>query len=165
MRRVIWSLAACSLVFSSVSAWGQNNPCDLTGDGVVDASDVQAAINMTLGLVPCTVNIVGANTCNVVVVQRIVNASLGGACFTGNGHNVTLKWNASASTNIASYSVYRGTASGGPYSLLSTSVVPTSFTDNSVQPGATYFYVTTAVDANNNESTYSNEVRAAIPAP
>lgn len=32
-----------------------------------------------------------------------------------------------------------------------------------VQNGTTYYYVTTAVDASGNESTYSNQASAAIP--
>ncbi len=36
---------------------------------------------MTLGLSPCAANINGANVCNIVTVQRVVNSSLpGGAC-------------------------------------------------------------------------------------
>ena len=41
----------------------------------------------------------------------------------------------------------------------------TSFVDNTVQPGQTYFYVTRAVNAKGTESTSSNEVRADIPSP
>jgi fibronectin type 3 domain-containing protein len=41
----------------------------------------------------------------------------------------------------------------------------TNYADNTVLSGQTYFYVVTAVDANNVESGYSNEVSAAIPFP
>ena len=41
----------------------------------------------------------------------------------------------------------------------------TAYTDLTVQAGQTYYYVTTAVDSNNNESAYSNEAPAAIPSP
>ena len=39
----------------------------------------------------------------------------------------------------------------------------TSYDDSGVQSGATYYYVSTAVDASNNESAYSNEASAVIP--
>jgi fibronectin type 3 domain-containing protein len=39
----------------------------------------------------------------------------------------------------------------------------TSYDDTAVQSGGNYFYVSTAVDASNNESAYSNEASAAIP--
>jgi fibronectin type 3 domain-containing protein len=54
--------------------------------------------------------------------------------------------------------------SGGPY--VEMGAVPSTspaYTDSSVQSGQTYFYVVTAVDANNNESLYSSEVAAIVP--
>jgi len=38
-----------------------------------------------------------------------------------------------------------------------------NYSDAAVQNATTYYYVTTAVDTNGNESTYSNEAAAAIP--
>jgi fibronectin type 3 domain-containing protein len=53
---------------------------------------------------------------------------------------------------------------GGPYTKINPSLVAVlNYTDLTVQSGTTYFYVTTAVDSSSNESTYSNEVSAAIP--
>jgi fibronectin type 3 domain-containing protein len=39
----------------------------------------------------------------------------------------------------------------------------TTYDDSGVQSGRNYFYVSTAVDASNNESAFSNEATAAIP--
>jgi hypothetical protein len=78
-------------------------------------------------------------------------------------HTVAIAWNPSPSTGVAYYNVYRGTVSGGPYSLLGSNVTATSYADSTVQSGATYFYVTTAVDARRVESVYSNEFSAVIP--
>lgn len=59
--------------------------CDLNGDGLVNAADVQLAINQALGLIACTnADLQQNGKCNVVDVQRIINASMGGACMTGN---------------------------------------------------------------------------------
>ncbi|MFB3779221.1 MAG: CAP domain-containing protein [Bryobacteraceae bacterium] len=55
--------------------------CDLSQDGTVNVVDVQRAVNMALGLTPCTANINGDGVCNVVTVQRVVNGSLGGGCL------------------------------------------------------------------------------------
>ena len=41
----------------------------------------------------------------------------------------------------------------------------TAYDDSSVAAGQTYYYVTTAVDGTGTESTYSNQVKAAIPTP
>jgi hypothetical protein len=80
-------------------------------------------------------------------------------------HNVALTWTSSTSL-VAGYNIYRGTQSGGPYAKLNSSLLPsTNYTDASVQSGATYFYVTTAVDSSDVESAYSNQAQAVIPNP
>lgn len=89
--------------------------------------------------------------------------------LTGDGtaptqHSVALNWNASSSQNVVGYNVYRGAQSGGPYSKINGSLdSDTTYTDASVTNGDTYYYVTTAVDSGNQESTYSNEAEAQIP--
>lgn len=78
-------------------------------------------------------------------------------------HSVDLSWNPSTSA-VVGYNVYRGDRSGGPYTRINSELnVGTTFTDNSVALGATYYYVATAVDANGLESGYSNEATAKIP--
>ncbi len=161
MRKASLSVLTAGFLFS-ISAWAQSNPCDLTGDGIVDASDVQAAINMSVGAASCTANIVAPGICNVVVVQRVVNASIGQSCVTGSGHSVALNWTASTTPSV-SYKVYRTTVSGGPYTFLSSAGLVTNYTDSTVQSGVTYYYVVTALDSSNNESAYSNQTLAAIP--
>jgi fibronectin type 3 domain-containing protein len=82
-----------------------------------------------------------------------------------NSHVVDLSWTASTST-VAGYYIYRGTTSGGPYTRLnSTLATATTYSDTTVQPGNTYYYVVTSVDSNLVESAYSNEVTAAVPTP
>src|SRR3974390_1544786 len=94
------------LFLFSISAWAQTNPCDLNNDGRVDATDVQAAVNMSLGVSSCTANIVGCNVCNVIVVQRVINASMGSSCLTSTGlHVVSLTWTASSSPNVTNYRI------------------------------------------------------------
>ena len=78
-------------------------------------------------------------------------------------HSVALSWDASTS-RVVGYNIYRGVASGGPYTKLNTSAnASTAYKDNSVQSGQIYYYVTTAVDSSNVESVYSNQVTASIP--
>jgi hypothetical protein len=59
------------------------NRCDLNGDGVVDFKDVELARQMALKLIPCTADLNMDGKCNVIDVQRIVNASLTGTCRVG----------------------------------------------------------------------------------
>jgi len=81
------------------------------------------------------------------------------------GHFAMLNWRPSSS-RIVGYNVYRADKTGGPYLRLNPSPVPeTVYKDSGVQPGHTYFYLVTAVDAKGNESGYSNQGPALIPAP
>jgi len=142
--------------------------CDLNQDGSVNVVDVQLATNMTLGLTPCTADVYGSDVCNVIVIQRVTNAALGGTCVTGTSavsHSVTLSWLASSTTGVTGYNVYRGTATGGPYSKVTTSAVTgLGYTDTNVTAGQTYYYVATAVEGSS-ESAYSNQATAAVPTP
>ena len=89
--------------------------------------------------------------------------------MTGTGtaatqHTVDLTWN--VSTNAVGYNIYRGTVSGGPYTMINASLdSTTAYTDSTVVSGTTYYYVTTAVNANSEESGYSNQATAVIPNP
>lgn len=179
-----WSTIAGTYASSSVSfrAAGSgppppppNSACDLVAPfGTVDSADVGAARNMALGITPCTANIAVPKVCNVVVVQRVVNAmpppNGTGACVTGQGavpHSATLSWIASTTPNVT-YNVYRAATSGG-YStpLVSLPAGTTSYVDTNVLAAQTYFYVIRAVDPANatNVSAPTNEVTAAIPTP
>jgi fibronectin type 3 domain-containing protein len=89
------------------------------------------------------------------------NAKLSGnATIAVTGHSVTLTW--SASQNSTSYNIYRGTTHGGPYLKVASGIVSPTYTDVQVTSNQTLYYVTTAVNGNN-ESGYSNEAIAFIP--
>jgi surface protein len=76
---------------------------------------------------------------------------------------VDLSWNVpieNGGFSITEYRIYRSTVSGSGYVLISTTDGDTtSYTDNSVVNGETYYYVVIAVN-NVGESEYSNEVVA-----
>lgn len=164
--RRTWQIFVLTASLASFSAWAQISPCDLNGDGVVNVADVQLAVNMSVGSATCTANIVGPGVCGIVVVQRVVNAALGQPCVTGSGHSATLNWVASTSTNLAGYNIYRGTTSGGPYTILnSTPISVLTYSDTTVQGGQTYYYVVKAVGSDNSLSVASNEALAMIPSP
>jgi hypothetical protein len=86
--------------------------------------------------------------------------------LTGTGmptpvHTVNLSWNASTSSGIVGYNVYRApyTSSCGAYAKVNS--VPntgTLYTDAVVADGTNYCYATTAVDSSNRESGDSNIV-------
>jgi len=78
-------------------------------------------------------------------------------------HWVGLTWDPSTSS-VSGYNVYRGNRSKGPFMRLNGSLVTEpAFTDSAVSAGDTYFYVTTAVNASGEESSYSNAAEAVVP--
>ena len=60
--------------------------------------------------------------------------------------------------------MYRAGQSGGPYTKINSGLdANTAYTDGSVVGGQTYYYATTAVNSNGQESSYSNLAPAVIP--
>lgn len=102
----------------------------------------------------------GSNAGNSPLTQ-----ALSGTGTPAPQHSVDLSWNASASA-VVGYNVYRGSQSGGPYAQINSALnASTTYTDATVLGGQTYFYVVTAVDGNNVESPFSNQVQAVVPSP
>ena len=82
---------------------------------------------------------------------------------TPSSHTVALSWDRSSSTVIG-YFVYRSSKPSGPYAKMSSSAdSSTSYSDTTVADGQVYYYVVTAVDSSNIESSYSNQVSVTIP--
>jgi Abnormal spindle-like microcephaly-assoc'd, ASPM-SPD-2-Hydin len=90
--------------------------------------------------------------------------------LTGTGvaqvsHSVYLSWDA-GDGNAVGYNVYLGTSQGGPYEMINTVLdASTNYTDYTVVSGSTYYYVATEVNAQGQESGYSNVAQAVIPNP
>jgi fibronectin type 3 domain-containing protein len=108
----------------------------------------------------------GSVTGSIAIASNVAsgNITLSGTGVTAPvSHSASLNWSLDSSATNG-YNVYAGSTSGGPYTKVNpASVASTSYTDSSVQAGLTYYFVVTALDANNNESGYSNEVSALIP--
>ena len=84
--------------------------------------------------------------------------------LTGTGtpapvHKVNLSWNASTSSNISGYNIYRALylTSRGTYVKINSALnTSTLYTDSAVIDGTSYCYATTAVNSSDEESGYSN---------
>jgi len=95
----------------------------------------------------------------------LTEALSGSGTQSTSSHTVALSWNPSTSS-VVGYNIYRGSQPGGPYSKLNASpMAGTSYSDNAVASGATYYYVATSVDSDSLESAYSNQAVAEIPNP
>ena len=107
----------------------------------------------------------GSVTGSVTVTSNAspLTVALSGTGATQVTHSAALSWAADTSV-VAGYNSYSSTVSGGPYVKLNATLIPTTaFSDTTVQSGKTYYYVVTAVDSSNVESTHSNETSVTIP--
>jgi hypothetical protein len=78
--------------------------------------------------------------------------------------SVVLSWTPSVSS-VAGYHVYRSEVSGGPYQILDSGIVTAdSYTDATVAPGITYYYVVKSVSHAGVESADSAQTSATVPA-
>lgn len=112
-----------------------------------------AAAGSTTGALTITSDAAGSPT----------SVALSGTGATPVQHSVALSWQASTST-VTGYNVYRSTVSGSSYTRVNGALITSlNYKDSTVQSGTAYFYVTTAVDSNGNESVYSNQVSANVP--
>jgi Ig-like domain-containing protein/immunoglobulin I-set domain protein/ASPM-SPD-2-Hydin domain-containing protein/uncharacterized protein DUF1573 len=151
-----------NITVSSVTISGPGYTSSGISNGQIVTPGQVVTLNVTFAPA-ATGNIPG----NVTVTSNASNSPTS-ISLSGSGvlsHTATLSWTASTSTVIG-YNVYRGTVSGGPYTLVNSSVVAgTQYVDSSVLAGQTYYYVATSVASGNVESTYSNQVIAAVPVP
>jgi HYDIN/CFA65/VesB family protein/centrosomal CEP192-like protein/ASPM-SPD-2-Hydin domain-containing protein len=152
-----------NVTISSVTVAGAAFTASGVSSGLTLAPNQSAVLTMTFAP---TVN--GPVNGNVMVGSSATNSpatvSLAGIGGSPTSHTAGLTWNASSTTGVTGYFVYRGIVSGGPYSKLNSPAVPaTAYTDSTALSGPTYFYVVTAVDGNNVESSFSNEVSALLP--
>jgi hypothetical protein len=73
---------------------------------------------------------------------------------------INLTWTQSNSPSVTQNRIYRSTVNGGPYSLVATIAAATSFNNNGLTSGVTYYYVVTAVNSSGLESPGSNQTTA-----
>lgn len=78
-------------------------------------------------------------------------------------HSITLTWTASVTPGVT-YTVYRATATAGPFVAVASGVAGVTFTDTTAVPGTAYFYEVDAVStATSADSGPSNEVNGTEP--
>ena len=125
------------------------------------------SVQVTIQFTP---NASGTASAKAEFVSNAVNSptveQLTGTGVAPGSHSVNLSWDPGSGGSPVGYNVYRGNAYAGPFQMINTALdASTNYTDDTVVSGATYYYVTTEVDAQGQESAYSNEVKAVIPSP
>jgi hypothetical protein len=81
-------------------------------------------------------------------------------------HRIQLSWDGSTTPDVE-YNVYRGTTSGGPYTLLNEDPIDAlTYRDAFETDGSdTFYYVVMAVNSAGVQSPRSNQVQAVVPSP
>jgi hypothetical protein len=151
-----------NITISTVSVSGAGFNVSGVPTGTILTPGQTAILNVTFA--PAAT---GSVTGSVAIASNASNSpvaiALSGTGAAQVSHSVDLAWTPSTSTVIG-YNTYSSTVSGGPFvKLNSTPMATSSYTDTTVQSGKTYYYVVTAVDSSNNESSYSNQASATIP--
>jgi hypothetical protein len=113
----------------------------------------RAAVLYLLDKAACPYAVIGkqAQYCDAVP-----GAPSGLAATPGNGQ-ASLTW--TAASGATEHNVYRGTASGGPFTKIQSNLTGTSFTDTGLTNGTTYYYVVTGTNGVG-EGPNSNEASA-----
>jgi hypothetical protein len=92
-----------------------------------------------------------------------LTVKLAGTGIDDGSHSVALSW-VPGDQDYVGFNIYRSTVDGGPYTKINSNLDSSpSFTDSSVQGGMTYYYCATEVNAEGQESAYSNIAEATIP--
>ena len=78
-------------------------------------------------------------------------------------HVVDLDWNASTSSDVVGYNVYRSPDAATWRKINVSLIGPTLYSDSTVANGTTYYYAAAAVDVKGKESSKTPPVRAVIP--
>jgi hypothetical protein len=104
----------------------------------------------------------GALSFNSNASNPIATETLSGSGQAPN-YSVNLSWN--ADQNVTGYNVYRATSAAGTYVKINSALNPTTtYVDNSVTAGQTYYYAATSVNPAGQESGKSTPpVQAAVP--
>jgi Abnormal spindle-like microcephaly-assoc'd, ASPM-SPD-2-Hydin len=157
----------------SAIAVGGTNSADfaITGSGNCSTSTALAPLQSCPIQVTYTPSGTSTESAYIQITDNATGSprklSLSGSGITS-AHFMALTWTASSSPSVTGYNVYRGSQSGGPFTLLTpTPISGTAYTDSAVTHLATYFYVITSVGTNPpynpTESLNSSVVTGTIP--
>ena len=151
-----------TLTISSIALSG-SDPADFTENNTCGSS-LPAGGSCTV-VTSFTPSASGSLTASLSITDN-ASGSPQTVALSGTGtHDVILSWSPSSTSGAVGYNVYRGTASGGESAtpLNSTPIAGTTYDDESVQAGQTYYYTIATVSSSGTQSADSSEVSASVP--
>jgi hypothetical protein len=150
------SITSLALTGTNAGDFAQTNTC---------GSSLAGGANCTL-VVWFTPSVAGSEAASLSIADNC-SGSPQTVSLSGTGiHDVVLSWNASTTSGIVGYNVYRGTTSGGesatplnssPVAAGCTSTATCTYTDVTVVAGTTYYYTVTAVASDGVQSAASTQ--------
>jgi hypothetical protein len=155
------SLTATGGSVTVTSAASSNGQFSLSGISL--PVTIPAGQSVSFGVV-FTPTSAGTDSANLSFVStNSPNKTVEAVTATATMPYISLSWSPSTS-QVSGYNIYRGTSTNGPFSRLNSSLdTNTSYVDNSIGVGATYYYATTAVNSSGQESGYSNLAEVNVP--
>jgi len=152
------SLSATGAAVTVLSATSSNGEFVLSGITLPVTIPAGQSVPFTLTFTP---NTAGSASGSLTFMSNASNSSVVES-LSGTGQPwVGLSWQ--ASSGAVSYNVYRKLSTDQNYTQINSGDNATTYSDNSVMAGTTYDYVVTAVNSENQESSYSTMAQAAIP--
>jgi hypothetical protein len=122
-----------------------------------------ATTSLILGGTPTTAGtdsfVIRVTDCRSSVSQASYKVAIQSAA----NHVVDLSWKPSKSPHIAGYNIYRGLNETKWEKINASLIASTLYDDSTVANGSTYYYATTAVNIEGEESAKSAAVKAIIP--
>jgi hypothetical protein len=157
------TLKASRATVNVVSATSTSAEFTISGASLPATLDAGQSLSFSITFTP---QVSGAASATLHLASDADNSptalSADGIATPAPQHSVGLSWNASQSPGVVGYNVYR--KSTDHYSRINSSLeANTTFEDQLVDAGATYYYVVTAVDGNGTESDHSESIKVVIP--
>ena len=133
-------------VYRSATAGGPYGTAIATGLGTSTFTDTTVSTGSTYYYVVTASDASSESaTSSEKSVAVVIPAPTGLTRTQGDGV-ISLDWADSTSPIFASYSVYRGTTAGGPYTSIATGLTASAHLDTTVTNGTKYYYVVRALD-------------------
>jgi hypothetical protein len=157
------SLTASGANVTVTAATTNNSVFSVGGLSLPVTIPVGNSVPFTVTFSPVTTGAVSATLTFLSDAQpSTTTETLTGTGTPASTHTVNLSWNASTSSNISGYNIYRAVYTNpqcGSFSKINATLnTGLLYTDATVVNGTSYCYATTAVDTSNAESGYSNIV-------